>query len=669
MKHLQRGLLWLVLLCCASVMQARDFVHPGGLHTRADLERMKQMVKQGEHPWIDAWEVLQKDPQAQSDFKPGPLANMGVSRQKASIDAHAAYLNAIRWYISGDESYARCAINICNAWSAAVNQVPRARQDQGLLGIPIGDFAMAAEVLRVCPLWKPADFERFKHMMTEYLYPVCHDFLLHHSGRNMDYWWANWDAANILAVVAIGVLCDNEEIYNEGVNYYKYGPGSGSICNAVPILHRMDDGTVLGQWQESGRDQAHAQLGVGFLGNVCQIAWNQGDDLFAFADNRLLAGAEYVARHNQLRGVPFTFYNNSHNMRNAWPATNALGSVGERPVWELIYNHYEVLKGIPAPYSRRMAEVLRPEHGSKDHFGYGTLTFTLKPSAFPPLDLPAVPKGLVAEASVGKVFVSWEPSEGFRANGYVIQRSESGKNQFKDIAVYREYLINNYTDRDVENGVSYDYRVAAVNQRGQSGFSAVAQAVPTACADLPEGWSCTLTGGLRNTDSCFAQGGFASCAKNTFVLRGKSSRQAKDGDVLPFIYRKVSGNFTLIARLQEREGPVNEMGLMARAGLEAASDAVTLTLGGRFTRMWGWNRSAGRFHNVPGNVYTWLPSYYKLVRVDDVFYAYESADGETWFFVHAERMQMPAEIYVGLTASFSGKEHTGVAGFDHVLLR
>ena len=270
---------------------------------------------------------------------------------------------------------------------------------------------------------------------------------------------------------------------------------------------------------------------------------------------------------------------------------------------------------------------------------------------------------------MGKVFVSWEPSEGFRANGYVLQRSESGKNQFKDIAVYREYLLNNYTDRDVENGVSYDYRVAAVNQRGQSGFSAVAQAVPTACADLPEGWSCTLTGGLRNTDSCFAQGGFASCAKNTFVLRGKSSRQAKDGDVLPFIYRKVSGNFTLIARLQEREGPVNEMGLMARAGLEAASDAVTLTLGGRFTRAWGWNRSAGRFHNVPGNVYTWLPSYYKLVRVDDVFYAYESADGETWFFVHAERMQMPAEIYVGLTASFGGKEHTGVAGFDHVLLR
>ena len=57
---------------------------------------------------------------------------------------------------------ARCAINICNVWSETVNQIPKARQDQGLLGIPIGEFAMAAEVLRVCPLWKKDDFERFE---------------------------------------------------------------------------------------------------------------------------------------------------------------------------------------------------------------------------------------------------------------------------------------------------------------------------------------------------------------------------------------------------------------------------------------------------------------------------------------------------------------------------
>ena len=157
---------WRVQVVCA-----REFVHPGGLHTRADLERMKKMVAEGRQPWLEGWKELEKDPLAQYTFKPSPMANMGVSRQKASIDAHAAYLNAIRWYVSGNEAYAKCAIKICNAWSDAVNQVPVARQDLGLVGIPISEFAMAAEVLRGCDLWKKKDFERFKSMMLEYLYP------------------------------------------------------------------------------------------------------------------------------------------------------------------------------------------------------------------------------------------------------------------------------------------------------------------------------------------------------------------------------------------------------------------------------------------------------------------------------------------------------------------
>ena len=140
----------------------------------------------------------------------------------------------------------------------------------------------------------------------------------------------------MVALAAIGVLCDRPDIYREGVEYFKHGLGNGSIRNAVPYLHRMEDGTVLGQWQESGRDQEHAQLGVGFLATFCQIAWNQGDDLFAYDSNRLLAGAEYVARHNQMRGVPFTYYNNSQGLNNRWPSVNGLGQLEDRPVWEMI---------------------------------------------------------------------------------------------------------------------------------------------------------------------------------------------------------------------------------------------------------------------------------------------------------------------------------------------
>ena len=45
---------------------AQGFVHPGGLHTQADLDRMKTQVAAGAHPWIDDWKVLITDAQAQN---------------------------------------------------------------------------------------------------------------------------------------------------------------------------------------------------------------------------------------------------------------------------------------------------------------------------------------------------------------------------------------------------------------------------------------------------------------------------------------------------------------------------------------------------------------------------------------------------------------------------
>src|SRR4051794_37055791 len=91
------------LLVVSQSAFAQPFVHPGGLHNKEDLERMRQKVAERAHPWIDGWDKLCQDPLARYDYKPTPLANLGTSRQRASRDAHAAYLNTIRWYISGDD--------------------------------------------------------------------------------------------------------------------------------------------------------------------------------------------------------------------------------------------------------------------------------------------------------------------------------------------------------------------------------------------------------------------------------------------------------------------------------------------------------------------------------------------------------------------------------------
>jgi hypothetical protein len=82
------------------VLAQETFVHPGGLHTLEDLVRMKTQVAAKVHPWIDAWEQLIKDPLAQHTYQAKPVRDMN-NRQLLNKDAHAAYLNAIRWFISG----------------------------------------------------------------------------------------------------------------------------------------------------------------------------------------------------------------------------------------------------------------------------------------------------------------------------------------------------------------------------------------------------------------------------------------------------------------------------------------------------------------------------------------------------------------------------------------
>jgi len=344
------------------------FIHPGLLHSDADFERMRSHL--GLVPWKSGWEQLIANPHASLDYKSRPVEEVVRGRDAMHTqpenyallfnDVAAAYACALRWRISGDVRYAEKSIAILNAWSAKLKKLSGSTDVDLAAGIYGYEFANAAEIMRTYPGWKLDDFARFKKLMLEVFLPVNQDFLKRHNGTRIDHYWSNWDLCSLASMMAIGVLCDRREIYDGAIQYLKSGPGNGSISNTIYYVHPGG----LGQWQESGRDQGHTIMGIGMMGAICEMAWKQGDDLYGYDDNRFLAGCEYVAKYNLGEEVPFKPYQNADVQQTVISATGR----GElRPVWELVYNHYVKLKGLPAPYTTRMAVKVRPEGGGGDY--------------------------------------------------------------------------------------------------------------------------------------------------------------------------------------------------------------------------------------------------------------------------------------------------------------
>ncbi|VVN49854.1 hypothetical protein PS687_00091 [Pseudomonas fluorescens] len=389
-KRISKGAMLLSALSISIASHAATshpdaFVHPGLLQTQQDFTRIREKLANHNQPWLAGWQKLIANRHAslawQSNPAPVVYRTSGGPNNynKLFNDAAAAYALALRWQISSDPAYADKAVSILNQWSSTLTAIegdPGKSLAAGLYGYQL---ANAAEILRGYPKWNAADFHRFQSLMLNVFYPINQDFLVHQDGTLADHHWANWDLANMNSILAIGVLTDRRDIYDEAVNYFKHGAGNGAIEHAVWKLY----GNGLGQVQESGRDQAHTMLDIALLGSFCQMAWSQGDDLFGYQNNRVLQGAEYVAKYNLGNDVPFTTFINSA-FKQTVISPDHRGDI--RPIWELLYNHYVVLKGLSAPNVKAFAHKVQveggggdygPNSGGYDQLGYGTLLYSL----------------------------------------------------------------------------------------------------------------------------------------------------------------------------------------------------------------------------------------------------------------------------------------------------
>jgi parallel beta-helix repeat protein len=232
------------------------------------------------------------------------------------------------WFITRDKKYADKAIEIINAWTQVVWHFDY--NDAKLLAGWTGHILCnAAEILRYSNSgWHQKDIDRFSEMLMTVYYPLMRFYYPQANG--------NWDGAIIHAILAIAIFTDNRTMFDNAVDHYLHAPVNGSLFKYI---------FPSGQCQETMRDQAHVQLGLGEFAGAAQVAFTQGVDLLSIGNNRLALGYEYTASF--LLGEKPQSY----------------GAISERAKslrddYEYVYQHY-TSQGVEMPFTKRAADSIR----------------------------------------------------------------------------------------------------------------------------------------------------------------------------------------------------------------------------------------------------------------------------------------------------------------------
>jgi hypothetical protein len=287
--------------------------------------------------------------------------NPDVRKTETENDANAAYQNALMWAITGNQAHAAKSIQILNAWSSTLRTISGndAILAAGIYGFK---FVSAAEILRYTDAgWAAGDVAAAEALFRDVFYPVIQGFATFANG--------NWSLSCVMTMMAIGVFTNDRTMFDRAVGWYQSGTDNGSLTHYII--------NEAGQCQESGRDQTHTQLGIAFLAQAAEIGWNQGLDLYGAAGNRLLRGFEYTASYNLGNDVPFVPYTDITG-KYSQTVISDLERGNFRPIYEMVYNHYQVRRGVDCPFTRQVAAMLRPEGAAfqADHPGFGTILFT-----------------------------------------------------------------------------------------------------------------------------------------------------------------------------------------------------------------------------------------------------------------------------------------------------
>lgn len=222
--------------------------------------------------------------------------------QNADDDSNAAYVQALLWYMTGNQTYANNAMNIMNAWAsfkgyAGTNGLSCPSNtdcSNGPLqsGWDAEKWPRAAEILYYAKTssgagsgWSATSFTNFKNMLVKVYQPVIQNG----SGVN-----GNWDMSMIDGTMQIAVLTQNSSLLNQARTMW---------LGRVPALFYLNslDGANPAPWprgssywwgqaifntttdnvnQETCRDLTHTEDSISSTMLAAETDWIQGGELY-----------------------------------------------------------------------------------------------------------------------------------------------------------------------------------------------------------------------------------------------------------------------------------------------------------------------------------------------------------------------------------------------------
>ncbi|MET3127790.1 autotransporter-associated beta strand protein [Arcicella rosea] len=335
------GLLLIFFGFQQQILAQKTFVHPGIPFTQSDLNQLKVNITQ--EPWLTGYNALRNDYRSQLSFSMrGPFATVtrapDLNNNAWKIDMVAIHNLTFMYVFTGDAAYAAKATQILDAWA-----VTNTTWGGGENMLDIGDYApyfiTAADILKsTYPGWTADNTAHVNNYFANVLYPAS---WVPNPLRD-----CNKGAIQLQIALGIAAFLNDEVKWNQALEAYRMEAGAG-LRNSIPS----------GQVGDTGRDD-HWFGQAWALAWDAEVAFKQGDDMFAEMNNRLLAIGE-LYNHYAIdpTGLTFTPYGGySVYWTGGWGI--ATGSRKQHPFNNIIQGAYSVRKGIPTPYTDQMRSLV-----------------------------------------------------------------------------------------------------------------------------------------------------------------------------------------------------------------------------------------------------------------------------------------------------------------------